>query len=75
MDIYVPQNVCILFNLHHNHQFCKVSLCPIIVEKTEACRGKRIAQSCESESLSHVQLFVTPYTVQIHGILQARILE
>lgn len=45
MDVYVPNNVFIFFNLHHSHQLYKVPfLCPIIVEKTEACRGKRIAQ-------------------------------
>ena len=27
------------------------------------------------KSLSHVWLFVTPWTIQVHGILQARILE
>ena len=63
MDIYVPQNVCIFFNLHHNHQFCKVSLCPIIVEKTEACRGKRIAQSPVKVSHSAVSTSLWPHTL------------
>ena len=29
----------------------------------------------KSKSLSHVQLFVTPWTIQSMGILQARMLE
>ena len=50
------------------------------IQETWEMSGSGRAPVCESESVSHVWLFATPWTVAhqaplVHGILQAKILE